>query len=200
MPPDPVPPDPVPPGPVPPGPVPPWPGTPPSADGVLLREFSSDDLPMALDLATDPYVAMVGSLPAHASEAQAIDWIERNRRRWADRVGFSFAVAEAVTGRAVGQLGLWLADLEQGRAQIGYFVMPSARGRGFAAAALAAATAFAWTIPQLQRIELHIEPWNVASVRTAERAGYAHEKLLRAHREIGGQRRDVLLYARGRPG
>jgi RimJ/RimL family protein N-acetyltransferase len=180
--------------------MPPWPAIPPSADGVVLREFSPDDLPMALDLATDPYVAMIGTLPVHATEAQALGWIERNRGRWADGVGFSFAVAEAATGRAVGQLGLWLAFLDEGRAQIGYFVMPSARGRGFATAALRAGTAFAWTIPQVRRIELHIEPWNVASIRTAERAGYAGEGLLRRHREIGGERRDVLLYATARPG
>jgi RimJ/RimL family protein N-acetyltransferase len=181
-------------------PLPPWPATPPAVDGVVLRAFTPDDLPMALDLATDPYVTLVGSLPSHATEEQALDWIRRNRGRWADGVGFSFAVAEAATGRAVGQLGLWLADLAEGRGQIGYFVMPSARGRGFAAAALKAATAFAWTIPRLQRVELHIEPWNRASLRTAERAGYTREGLLRAHREIAGQRRDVVLYAAVRPG
>src|SRR3954447_1516972 len=37
---------------VPPSLLPPWPATPPSADGVVLRELSPDDLPMALDLAT----------------------------------------------------------------------------------------------------------------------------------------------------
>jgi ribosomal-protein-alanine N-acetyltransferase len=47
----------------------------------------------------------------------------------------------------------------------------------------------------LHRIELYIEPWNVASVRTAERARYQREGLLRSHQEIGGRRRDMLLYA-----
>jgi GNAT superfamily N-acetyltransferase len=69
---------------------------------------------------------------------------------------------------------------------------PSARGRGLAAAAL---TAFAWSIPALHRIELYIEPWNTGSIRTAERAGYQREGLLRSHQEIGGRRRDMLLYA-----
>jgi RimJ/RimL family protein N-acetyltransferase len=180
-------------------PLPPWPAAAPAASGVVLRPLTAADLPMALDLATDPYVCQAGSLPAHATAEQALDWIERNRRRWADGVGFSFAVAEAASGRAVGQLGLWLAALPAGRAQIGYFVMPSARGRGYATAALTAATAFAWTLPRLHRIELDIEPWNTASIRTAERAGYAREGLLPAHREIGGELRDVLRYARERP-
>ncbi|GAB3259318.1 GNAT family N-acetyltransferase [Arthrobacter pigmenti] len=61
--------------------------------------------------------------------------------------------------------------------------------------ALRALTAFAWTIPVLHRVELYIEPWNTASIRTAERAGYEHEGLLRSHQEIAGKRSDMLLYA-----
>jgi ribosomal-protein-alanine N-acetyltransferase len=179
--------------------MPPWPRTPPSAGAVLLRQLTPGDLAMVLDLATDPYVPLIGTLPAHATEAEALDWIERNRGRWAEGRGFSFAVAEIATGRAVGSLGLWLGEREQGRAEIGYSVMPSARGRAHAADALAAVTAFAWTIPDLHRLQLHIEPWNAASVRTAERAGYAYEGLLRSYQEIGGTRRDMLLYAAIRP-
>jgi RimJ/RimL family protein N-acetyltransferase len=161
---------------------------------------SEDDLAMALDLSTDPYVPLIGTLPAHATEAEARDWLVRNRGRWAEGRGFSFAVAEAATGRAVGQLGIWLAELPHGRAEIGYSVMPSARGRGYAAAALTAGTAFAFTLPGLHRVELHIEPWNTASLRTAERAGYRREGLLRSYMEIGGRRRDMLLYAAVRDG
>jgi RimJ/RimL family protein N-acetyltransferase len=49
--------------------------------------------------------------------------------------------------------------------------------------------------PALDRIELFIEPWNTGSIGTAERAGYQREGLLRSHQEIGGRRRDMLLYA-----
>jgi ribosomal-protein-alanine N-acetyltransferase len=179
--------------------LPPWPASPPAHGPVVLREVTAADLPMARELATDPYVPLIGTLPAHATDDEALAWIERNRGRWAEGRGFSFAVAEAATGRAVGQLGLWLAELPKGRAEIGYSIMPSARRRGYAAAALTAATAFAWAIPGLHRIELHIEPWNTGSVRTAERAGYQREGLLRSHQEIGGARRDMLLYATTRP-
>ena len=65
--------------------------------------------------------------------------------------------------------------------------------------ALIALTSFGWTIPALHRIELYIEPWNTGSIGTAERAGYEREGLLRSHQEIGGRRRDMLLYAVVRP-
>ena len=122
-------------------------------------------------------------------------------RRYSSRdSGFTTPnLLESDTNRAVGQVGLWLTELAHGRARAGYFVAPSARGRGIAAAAMTALTRFAWTIPALDRIELYIEPWNLASIRTAERAGYHHEGLLTRHQEIGGEQRDMLLYTATRP-
>jgi len=175
--------------------LPPWPTALVAYGPVVLREFSYRDVPMLRELSTDPYVPLIGSLPANASEQEAQDYVDRQRGRLAEGAGFSFAIAEADTDRAVGGIGLWLAALPYGRAMAGYSVTPSTRGRGLAAAALIAVTEFGWTIPALHRIELYIEPWNEGSVRTAERAGYEREGLLRSHQEIGGRRRDMLLYA-----
>jgi ribosomal-protein-alanine N-acetyltransferase len=175
--------------------LPPWPTGPVAYGPVVLREFEVRDAPMAMEASTDPYIPLIGTLPANASEQEAQDWVDRQRGRLAEGLGFSFAVAEADTDRAVGAIGLWLAGLRQGRATVGYSIIPSARGRGLAAAALIAVTEFAWTIPALHRIELHIEPWNEGSIRTAERAGYEREGLMRSHQEIGDRRRDMLLYA-----
>lgn len=175
--------------------LPRWPTSPVAYGPVVLREFSDLDVTMVQELSTDPYVPLIGSLPPNASRQEARDYIDRQRGRLAEGVGYSFAIAEAETNRAVGGIGLWLAGLAHGRATAGYSVTPSARGRGVAVAALMALTSFGWSIGALHRIELYIEPWNLASVRTAERAGYEREGLLRSHQEIGGRRRDMLLYA-----
>ena len=177
-----------------------WPTSLVAYGPVVLREFSAADLPMVQEMSGDPYVPLIGTLPPNASAQDAHAYIDRQRGRLAEGRGFSFAIAEAGTGRGVGQIGLWLADLEQGRATAGYSVTPSARGLGLAAAALTALTSFAWSIQDLHRIELYIEPWNTGSVRTAERAGFEREGLLRSHQEIGRRRRDMLLYAAVREG
>ena len=180
--------------------LPPWPVKPPAAGAVALRAFRpAQDVHMVMDLATDAYVPLIGTLPAFADREQAGVWIQRQLHRWNEGVGFSFAIAEAATGRAVGAAGLWLADLAYGRGRAGYAVAPAHRGRGFAVDALTALTRFAWTLPGLHRVELHIEPWNVGSLRTAQRAAYAHEGLMRSHQEIGGRRRDMVLHAAVRP-
>ena len=54
----------------------------------------------------------------------------------------------------------------------GYAVAPSARGRGVARQALPALTRFAWTLPGVDRVELFVEPWNTASLRTAAQGGF----------------------------
>lgn len=179
--------------------LPPWPTTAPAHGSVVLRQFTDEDVHLALELGEDPYVPLIGSLPAFPTTRQALAWIERQRARVAEGTGLPFAIADADTGTAVGSIGLWLRSLADGRASVGYTVSPQHRRRGVARDALTAVTTFAWTIPAVCRVEATIEPWNTGSIRAAEAAGYQREGLLRSYQEIGGVRRDMLLYAAIRP-
>jgi ribosomal-protein-alanine N-acetyltransferase len=171
----------------------------PTFGHVRLRAFEARDVDMVMDLSTDPYVPMTGSLPGHASREDALAYIDRQLGHLDTGYGYSFCVADEDTDEALGGAGLWLAPIAAGRATAGYCVAPRRRGQGIAGQALTALTRFGWTIPELHRIELYIEPWNVASVRTAEVAGFTCEGLLRSHQEIGGKRVDMLLHATLRP-
>lgn len=175
------------------------PADPPRDVAVLLRAFGSDDVSMLMDLSTDPYVPLTGTLPGHTDRPGALAYIERQQDRLVTGAGYSFCVAISATNEAVGQAGLWLRSVSAGRATAGYAIAPKFRGSGFAAQALRALTTFAWTLPQLHRVELYIEPWNVASAKTAHAAGYHFEGLLRSHEEIGGKRVDMSLHAAVRP-
>lgn len=163
---------------------------------VHLRRADERDIRMAQALSADPYVPRIGSLPLSATEAQTREWVDRQRGSVERGAGFSFTIVETRSDTPVGNCGVWLRELSHGRASAGYAVAPPYRGRGLAADALRVLTGFAASLPGLYRIELCIEPWNSASVRTAEAAGYAREGLMRSHQWIGGQRRDMLLYAR----
>ncbi|WP_406280322.1 GNAT family N-acetyltransferase [Nocardia sp. NBC_00881] len=175
--------------------LPPWPDDPPTWGSIVLREYTDHDSHLAAELAQDPYIPLIGSLPESPTPNQALEWVRRQRGRHAEGIGLAFAIADTETGTAVGSVGLWLKDLQDGRASAGYSVAPHRRGRGIASSAMRALTTFAWTIPALHRIELHIEPWNASSIHVAETAGYLREGLLRSHQAIGGTRRDMLLYA-----
>lgn len=167
----------------------------PSFGVVRLRAFEERDAGMLMDLSTDPYLPKIGSLPGNSSRENALAFIDRQCNRLDTGAGYSFCVADKETDEALGTAGLHLAAIAAGRATAGYSVAPRSRGRRVAGQALTALTRFAWSIPPLHRVELYIEPWNVASGRTAELAGYELEGLLRSHQEIGGKRVDMQLYA-----
>jgi ribosomal-protein-alanine N-acetyltransferase len=96
----------------------------------------------------------------------------------------------------VGQVGLWLKNVGEGRASVGYWVAGSARGRRAAAFAVASVVQWAHQDLQIPRLELYVEPWTLASIRTAETVGFRLEGLLRGWQEVGGERKDMFLYAR----
>ncbi|MBF4994506.1 GNAT family N-acetyltransferase [Arthrobacter gandavensis] len=180
-------------------PLPPWPAGAPGFGRVLLRPVNSSDAGMAMALATDPYVCATGTLPLNAGEQEALAWVRRQQGRHREGRGFSFTIEERASSLPVGHCGLWVQHLAHGHASAGYAIAPGFRGRGLAADALAALTAFGWSLPGLRRIELFIEPWNAASVRTAECAGYAPEGLRRDYPLAGGERRDMRVFAVLRP-
>jgi [ribosomal protein S5]-alanine N-acetyltransferase len=86
--------------------LPPWPAPRPECDGVRLSPFRHVDLPMVPDLATDSSVAAISTLPAGADADAARAWIERQHARWRQGAGFSFAVADVLTDRALTLPGL----------------------------------------------------------------------------------------------
>ncbi len=160
-----------------------------------LRAFAPRDVGMVVEASVDPVIPLISSVPPEASAADATAFVDRQRHRLRDGYGYSFVIADGANDRGVGSIGLWLRDIDLGRASVGYWVVPAARGRraaGFALASLAA-----WVFDQLAipRLELHVEPWNVASIRTAERVGFVREGLLRSWQGVGDERRDVYAYS-----
>jgi hypothetical protein len=96
--------------------LPSWPTASPTHGSVVLREFSPADVHYAVELGDDPYVPLIGSLPAQPSPQQALEWVERQRGRLSEGIGLSFAIADNETNTAVGPIGLWLQNLSAGRA------------------------------------------------------------------------------------
>jgi len=72
-------------------------------------------------------------------------------------------------------------------------------GQGYsfaiAGAALAALTHWALSLPEVERLQLHVEPWNDSSWWAAERCGYQREGLLRSWERVGSDRRDMYVYS-----
>jgi RimJ/RimL family protein N-acetyltransferase len=159
-----------------------------------LRPFEMTDLDLVREASGDPYIPLITSVPAVFSEAEGVAFIERHWSRARLGQGCLLVIADATTDRGVGTIGL--RNVDEGRASIGYWVVKSARGRGAAAHALRAVAAWALGDLRIPRLELTVEPWNTASIMTAERCGFRREGLLRAWMRIGTERPDVFMYSR----
>ena len=161
-----------------------------------LRPFVFGDLDVVREASTDPLIPLITTVPAAFTQAEGRRFIERQWSRAERGAGYSFAIAESISDRAIGQIGLWLASISEGRASVGYWIARSARGRGAAGFAVKAVAWWAHHQLEVPRLELCVEPWNTASIRTAERAGFQREGLLRGWQEVGGERKDMFMYGR----
>ena len=80
-------------------------------------------------------------------------------------------IIERATDEVVGSLGLFWPPSD-GRVEIGYGVVPSRQGRGYASEATAALTAFALELDGVHTVHANVEPANPASARVLEKAGF----------------------------
>lgn len=167
-----------------------------SSGGVVLRAFGYRDVETVQAAATDPHIPRITTVPSSGTRESALEYIVRQHQRVVDGTGYSFAITHEETDRAVGQIGLWLRDYDDGRASIGYWIAPDERRRGFASDALDALSEWALSHDGIARLELYVEPWNEASWRTAERCGYVREGLLRSWQQVGDELRDMFMYSR----
>ncbi|WP_449342331.1 GNAT family N-acetyltransferase, partial [Streptomyces aurantiogriseus] len=99
----------------------------------------------------------------------------------------------------LGQVGLNVIDRVQSFGNIGYWVLPEARGHQVATRALLLATRWAYAEVGLHRLELGHALGHEASCRIAERCGFLYEGTLRGAMWEAGRRdawRDVHRHGR----
>jgi ribosomal-protein-alanine N-acetyltransferase len=166
------------------------------APPVVLRPYLVSDLALVRQASDDPLIPSISSVPRRYSNEAGRAFIERQHARSTEGDGYSFVIAsdtEPKTG--LGSIGLWLREIDSGRASIGYWLAAGARGQGLAAHALGAVVSFAFGQLRIPRLHLFVEPWNVASARTAEAAGFVREASLRAWERIDDAQHDVDCFA-----
>jgi ribosomal-protein-alanine N-acetyltransferase len=166
------------------------------AGPAVLRPFAVSDLALVRLASADPVIPSITSVPRGYNDDEGRAFIERQYRRAAEGDGYSFVIAEQSDPTlGVGSIGLWLQEIDSGRASVGYWLVKSARGRGLAACALRGLVAFAFGELAIPRLHLFVEPWNLASAKTALAAGFRREALLRGWERIDGEQRDAECYA-----
>jgi RimJ/RimL family protein N-acetyltransferase len=167
------------------------------ATGVRLRLFHDldvDDLAAGCDDALTRL--FLPRLPDPYTGEDARWWItEGTAASWAGG-GAAYAIADPVTDRLLGGIGIEQVMPNRAQGEVGYWVAPWARGRGVATAATTALAGRALA-HGFARLELLCDPENVASQRVALGAGFQREGMRRGGGTgLDDSRHDLVAWAR----
>jgi RimJ/RimL family protein N-acetyltransferase len=145
-------------------------------------------------LAGDPEVVRFTRVPAAPDEGFAAAWVGRYVTGWTDGSCAGFAIVSCA-GEFLGLAAAVELDLAGRQGELGYMVVPAARGRGVAGRALRLLARWALGPLGLERVELRISSDNEPSLRVAERLGFVREGVLRSAHLKDDVRVDVAVYS-----
>ena len=147
-----------------------------TGSSVVLRRFAESDADACVEACNDPVTrTWLGHLPSPYTRDVALGYIRTRENEHAEGTALHWAAAPVGGGPAIGAFSLM--GIRDGRAEVGYWVHPAARGAGVATQAvrLMVQHAFAERASGglgLRRLVLARAEGNDASGTVAERAGF----------------------------
>jgi len=170
-----------------------------SSTRLLLRPYRPGEGRLYVDMYRENGAHLMEFMPEELrgmkTEADGERQIQRMLHAWQDRELFIFGAWDTETGLYVGEAYLANPDWTVPSLELGYFVVATQTGRGFATEAGAAVVAVAFEQFSVERIDLQCQADNVASARVAERLGFRLEGRQRQRdRKRDGDLVDRLWY------
>jgi RimJ/RimL family protein N-acetyltransferase len=166
-------------------------------DGVALRRLRGRDAgPFAQAFRDDPALGATVGMEEDPSDAWVRRFIAAQARLRARGEYLSLAVSDAPDGPFLGVVMLHSFAWRHRRAELGYWLVPAARGRGRARTAAALLTEWAFATLPLDRLEITTSPANAAALRLAAAIGYEREGVMRARNFERGRPVDLVMLAR----
>jgi RimJ/RimL family protein N-acetyltransferase len=162
---------------------------------LVLRPFREDDVPAVLAGCQDPDVQRWINIPVPYTQDDALAYVleESPAER---RAGTGTNLAIEVDGTVVGSTGVHRIGQHPLGPEIGYWLAPSGRGRGYAAETAHALAEWALGLGA-HRVYLVADVRNTGSQAVARRAGLVQEGVLRSYLAYrDGSRGDAVLFSR----
>jgi RimJ/RimL family protein N-acetyltransferase len=163
------------------------------AGGLILRFPVLDDVDALLPAFADSEMREAGNLPAFGRDELVASLGQLPALAESGRL-LPLAAVDAENYEVIGAGMLHHLDVERAIVEIGYWVLPQARGRGVATtiARLLAAHAFALGV---ERVAAYVNLGNTASERVLERARFTREGVVRSMPKPDGRRVDKTLFS-----
>jgi RimJ/RimL family protein N-acetyltransferase len=165
-------------------------------DGLLLRGLEPDDAEALAEAFQDDDLVEAADLPFMRPTAEdmrrAVTEFLPSVREAGAMV--AFLILDEADGRLLGGAALHHVDVEEGRGEVGYWLLPGARGRGVATRSARVVAEWGFSLG-LERIEAQTSLGNAASQRVLEHAGFTREGVRRSVRRQRGGREDRVVFS-----
>src|SRR5512140_1788367 len=166
---------------------------------LYLRAYRPQDDALYFHMVRENWDHLYEFLPEKVQAMQSVEdaaaflrWLEGE---WKQGNLFLFSLWEKATGRYVGETYLANPDWHVPSLELGYFLVKTATGQGYATEAARAALRCAFDFLNVSRVDLQCRADNTASQRVAERLGFRQEGRQRLrHRKKDGSLVDRLWY------
>lgn len=162
---------------------------------MLLRPWSLGDARAVMDAYQDEAIQRWHVRRAD-SLAETREWIAGWQGGWAAETGAHWAVVDAESGILLGRAALKHLKFSDGTADVAYWTVPAARGKGVCPRAVDAMASWAFWEAGFHRLDLEHATGNTASCRVAEKTGFAGEGVRRSAWLLADGRHDVHAHAR----
>ncbi|NQD35921.1 GNAT family N-acetyltransferase [Permianibacter sp. IMCC34836] len=164
-----------------------------NTERLSLRPPRANDIDDLFALFSDPRITEVWSHEAWTERAQAESLLQNIVAKAQSGELFQWAITLAGVDRLIGTATLSAVDHRHRHCMIGYALMPSHQGKGYAREAAGALIRHAFTGLQLHRIGADLEPDNAGSRKLLEAFGFQVEGRLRDTYWLNGRWYDSLI-------
>jgi RimJ/RimL family protein N-acetyltransferase len=166
-------------------------------DGAVLRRMRARDAaPFAQAFQDDLELGVFVGMDGEPTESWVRRFIARQARLRAAGHYLGLTVTDETQRPFLGHVMLHSLAPHHQRAEVGYWLVPAARGRGVGKAAVGALVDWAFEALDLARIEITTTPDNAGALALAASLGFAEEGVMIARNLERGRRVDIVMLAR----
>lgn len=163
---------------------------------LLLNKPRIDDAPAIFDsYAQDPEVTRYLVWKPHKNIRETEQFLLACRQLWHTGKDYAYAITLKENDKLIGMFGLHPMNL---KIEVGYVLARPYWSKGYMTEVLRAVIEWAFSQPDIFRVQAICDVDNIASARVMEKAGMTREGLLQRyvlHPNISDEPRDAYIYA-----
>jgi RimJ/RimL family protein N-acetyltransferase len=162
------------------------------AGGIRIRRFCDADADAFAAATHDPEIVAHSGIPAsHTPRSARVAFARFDDEGFVQR-----AIADPETDALLGTVLLFNVARHERRCEVGFWLVPAARGRGAATSAVRVACEWAAREWGIERFDAHSDIDNPGAHAVLERNGFSREGLLRGWGLRGHDRVDAFVFGR----